>query len=312
MAELLKRMVMSNQLSEQVVLNFLVQKNLSSILQLYFVSLSENEDFLKSAPESHSVCEWSSSELLYYNLVVAEIEQQDIAKMFPEIHQTKLTEKAELFLKENEGFNDASTAPLTFKLFPKKNQFQRKCFSALAFPTEKSRVDDVMEILLKEVFDSEYFEPLTQHKIKLKVNKEFHWTTPNCLVWFLPLNVFKIICVEDKVGALTEKQVDDAEAQLIGEGIAACQNANWLVGKPIILLRFIGLRVTIYKAVFLENVLEAVRNGERGMRPSYVQKYLVKDYFKNEGFNLLDVKERSELVLIMCCIENEMKALIKK
>ena len=116
-----------------------------------------------------------------------------------------------------------------------------------------------------------------------------------------------MLCCEDKPGNLTEKEKEDAEAQVIAEGIAVCQQEHWKVGCPIFLLRCVSLRLTIYKAIFEERIVKLVSEGHKGLDATKVEKYYYEDEHHREGLNLMNPSEREKAVTILCSIENYFK-----
>ena len=274
-----------------------------TILQAYSSSEKEIKDVFKSAPTSNPASGWTPDELKYYNIQI--IRKENISQMIP---LTKLTEKAENFLKRNASFNEGVCVTMTLTdIRNNKEQFQRKCFYNHLFSSEESRCDRVMEIFLNEILDLGFFEILAQHKINLVVKNQSHSTTPDFLAHYLPLNIFGMLCCEDKPANLSEKDQENAEAQAIAIGLAVCQQKGWKIGWPVFLFRCVSLRLTIYKAIFQQSILESVRNGHKGLEVTKVEKYFCEDEFHREGLYLVNPVEREKAAIILCSIENYFK-----
>ena len=256
------------------------------------------------SPKSNPASGWTPDELNYYNIEISRVE--DISQMIP---LTKITIKAENFLKRNSSFNESVCVTTTLAdIRNNKEQFQRKCFYNQLFSSEQSRCDRVMEIFLNEILDLGFFEILSHHKINLVVKNQYHSTTPGLLSHCLPLNIFGMICCVNKPANLSENEKENAESQAIAEGLAVCQQENWKIGCPVFLIRCISLRLTIYKAIFQKSILESVRNGHKCLEVTKVEKYFCEDEFHGEGLYLVNPAEREKAAMILCSIENYFKS----
>ena len=292
-AEQIKKLIFVGLLDENIAVNYLsADQTLFSILKLYFSSPDEEiKDLLKKG-ESNPASKWTDKELKYYNIEPRI--QKDISKIIP---LKNLTQRAKDFLEKNKelkhGFDGVSVEDMMLN----SNDFQQKCYWALVFENEKSRVDRLMEELLENILDEKVFSVIGQHRLKLRIKNITHPATADCIVYLLPLNQFGVICIEDNPGK--------SEAEAIADAIAVAQQEDWIKDCPIFILRSKGLRISIYKAIFSENLLEAVRKGHPSiMDVTYVEKFAPKDELHRKGLDLLDPSQREQIVLILCSIES--------
>ncbi|KAF9344285.1 hypothetical protein BGX26_004578 [Mortierella sp. AD094] len=171
-------------------------------------------------------------------------------------------------------------------------------------------VRDLLLALIDEVM-GERFLARTQKVFPLRVSEYDTEARPNIALMLFPEQITGVLVVEDKppVGPNEAVTVQDDEAQVIAEGIAAAQADSWPAESPFYMLRCKGAMITVYRAVFSENLLESVRHGSYPAEVTRFQKFSSPTWSQNggPGLNIMEPTQRQQLVQVLCDIQADIE-----
>jgi len=95
---------------------------------------------------------------------------------------------------------------------------------------------------------------------------------------------------------------DALEVELVMGEIASCMDKSWPENCPIFMIKSIGSRVTVYEAVFSENLLDKVESGEPATEQTVVYKYHHPSY--PGGLDMMVPEHREVLVQTICYVQS--------
>ena len=144
-----------------------------------------------------------------------------------------------------------------------------------------------------------------RYTMRLRVNNANKYATPDLAVIFFPDIYVGVIIVEDKPKdrAVTIDQQDNAEAQMIAEGIAVSQQDNWPKDMLVFMLRVLSTKISIYKALFTTKFLQSIETGKRRTKPTIVLRAAPVDLLRGiPGYDIARLSEKTEVTKLICNI----------
>lgn len=289
----LRRLVQESVTAKDFVISFLLDKKDRKKLGLFLLN-EEEFSTLSAPPKDKSACKWTKTELDYYNIQILNCsdESEIIAMKDVDVQAKTFIEK----------YGNTSLPSLYLKNIIEMDEFERLCYLAIKESKVEARIDTLFYHFLRAILPQKLFQILNHHAFDLIVNKIEKSTIPDLSVLFIPKLIRGVIVCEDKALEAEGLNLKNAEAQVIAEAIAVAQQERWPKDCPVFFFRIIGQGVTIYKAIFSQIFLNCVRNGLKGIASTIVKKLYRKDDFNNEGYNLIDPKDRKKLSEIIYSI----------
>jgi hypothetical protein len=242
---------------------------------------------------------WTGSQLLAFGIVIQNVNtSNDICPQFD------VSPRAQAFLDTN---NTVTRQAIIEKQIGWDTEFKKQVATYDTVTGDEGKVDDLIACLLRNVLGNRFSQRI-RPSIGLRMGLLWTSADPDVSVVLFPQQVNGVVVVEDKLttseNAVIARQ--NAEAQMIAEGIAACQADNWPPNTPIYMLRCLGSLVSIYKAIFSPELLTAVANGQPANNITTVFKYDPR-FTNNQprGLNMFDPAQRQQLVQMLCSIEQD-------
>jgi len=297
----LKNLV-GNFITDKDILFFLTSDSTYNNILQEFAGIADIKK--RIVPPASSGSDWTNErELAYYCIVIQDI--NDIG----EICEIKdFSKEAFCFIDKNKNFNPSVilSSKITRELMQQfNNDFQRSVVFVISNPAQESCVDCMMESYLRNILPESDFFIQVRYTMRLRVNNVNKNATPDVAIILFPDIYVGVIVVEDKskYRGITANQQDNAEAQMIAEGIAVAQQTNWPTNMPVFMLRVISTKISVYKATFTRDFLQSVETGKRRTKPTVVLRSAPLDLLKGiPGYDLAKSSDRSDVTQIICSI----------
>jgi hypothetical protein len=290
----------------ELITSILIETKHEGVLS-FFLTEFDNITIKKKIPSS-SGSEWSSEHLSYFKIEFEEIyDPNEICEPSP------ITPFARKFMEDNNDINGAF-APETEEEIERMTNtaFKGYLLYVQKSPSIESCVDDMMRELLQQTLGPKFLVK-TRYEMELTMSRKTTKATPDVLAIFLPKLYMGIIIVEDKPHEKSKsgKQHENAEAQMVAEGIAIVQQSIRSRRLPaditIFMIRVLETNITFYRANFTEELITAVANGTHRLTPFSIKKLEhINPLFPADrpGYNLLKRTERNNVVEMLNNISN--------
>ena len=297
-AKSIYKLVSGNVISDTDVVNFLCQHNLKAVAECFYTI--DEPHIPRKRVSVASGSDWNTTHLDYFNILFEDIDEGAICQTC-DISQAAadfLTYNADLTPRSFVGIKGDELANAA------KTDFQRKVMFVLLNPSKESCIDVMMQTFLENILGNRFLVE-QRYKMRLTVSNAIREATADLVAVLFPQFLIGVIVVENKLDATsdTDTQQALAEAQMISEGIAVAQQAQWCPSTPVFMLLVMRTNICVYKADFTDEFLRAVRLGTRRMLPFAIKRYApppsVAIGRPRPGLDIVDPYDREKLVKII-------------
>lgn len=176
----------------------------------------------------------------------------------------------------------------------------------------ESCVDNMFQKLMENIMDTSEFLITQRYDMDLYISNVKRKATADIVAILFEKLYVGVIVVEDRPrdASRTPSQWDNAEAQLVAEAIAIAQQERWPEKAPIFMFRVTDIFVSVYKAIFSNELITSVKTGTRRSTPFSVLRYSPKDpLFSGSmpGCNLLRPADRELVTKMLNSMSIEIK-----